>query len=199
MKQSVLTLLALALIGCNPAIEADPNLGPEADYSRYRAFAAEIEGASAPTLYEGLPSDFNEGELLKAELEKDVHLELQGETLYKETLTLSEEDAERLTALLSGDDVAVPYKGAKTCGPFHADYALEWTVEGEKRVAMICFTCHEIIAVGPAGQAITDTSESGYKELQQILRKYRKNRPRTFANIMWRTVNPISEWVVSMS
>ena len=181
MKQFVLAALALSLIGCNPAIDADPNLGPEADYSRYRAFGAEIEGASAPTLYEGLPSDFDEGELLEEELAKGTHIELEGETFYKETLTLSAEDAERLTAMLSGDDVAVPYKGAKACGPFHADFGLEWTVGGEKRLAMICFSCHEIIAVGAEGQSITDISDWGYKELLQRLRKYRKNRPQTFS------------------
>jgi hypothetical protein len=168
-------------LGCDPGSQRDPNLGPEADYSRYEAFADEIRSAGAPVLYEGLPSDFNEGALLKAELERGIHIELSGETFYKETLLLSAEDAQRLTGMFSGNDVAVEYLGPKACGPFHADYGLEWTVDGDKQLAMVCFTCREIITIGPAGQAITDIRESGYKELQQILLRYRKNRPRTFS------------------
>jgi hypothetical protein len=181
MRCLAIALVAFALLGCGPDSQRDPNLGPEADYSRYEAFADEIRGASKPVLYEGLPSDFDEGELLKSELEKGIHLELEGETFYKETMELSDADAERLTGLLSGNDVAIEYGGEKTCGPFHADYGLEWNVKGKKMLAMVCFSCHEIIAVGPEGQAITDISDWGYKELQQVLRKYRKNRPQTFS------------------
>ena len=56
-------LMTLALFGCDPGSQRDPSLGPEADYSRYQAFAGEIRGAGTPVLYEGLPSDLNELEL----------------------------------------------------------------------------------------------------------------------------------------
>jgi len=166
----------LMLIGCmsDPVVQ---QYGERADFSNYESFIEKIANASAVELYEGLPSDFGESALLKQELETKKTFEYNGYPFYKGALDLKPEDAEKLTSLFTKGNLAVPYSGGKLCGPFHPDVAIEWTCDDGKYRALVCFTCHEILAVGPDLEAITDINSAKFDELRSLLSNYQKNRP----------------------
>lgn len=168
--------ILLVLFGCKSDSIVQQH-GERADFSNYESFIERIADASAVELFEGLPSEMGEGALLKQELATKRTFEYNGYPFYEGALDLKPEDADKLTNLFVKRNLAVPYSGGKLCGPFHPDVAIEWTCEDGKYRALVCFTCHEILAVGPDLEAITDINSTKFDELRSLLSKYQKNRP----------------------
>jgi hypothetical protein len=146
-------------------------------FDDYRKFVREIATADSLTMYEGLPGDFGEPELRKAELAKNIHVEIDGHEFYRGGKSLDAQEAAEMTRLFSKEGVAVAYGGAKTCGGFHPDFMAEWTVVNEKYRAHVCFGCHEIMAIGPGIDTLTDISDSHFPVLEKALLRYRDKRP----------------------
>lgn len=76
MGKLIVGLLGVVLIaGCGSDVKP---VESEYDFADYRAFVGKIGGAERVEIFEGLPSDFSETELYKAELAKGVHAEIDG-------------------------------------------------------------------------------------------------------------------------
>lgn len=156
-------MAALLAIGCAEAPTGidDPDL-------------ATLTTATSLTLYEGLPHQRYDKELLAEELRTKKTLEFHAFPFYVETLKLSQADRTELVAALSDADAFRPFRGEKTCGGFHPDYALVWSAAGEERMVLVCFGCNEIKVYGPAGERRYDIRDP---RLKAVLRDYQKNRP----------------------
>ena len=126
-------------------------------------------------LYEGLPHDFWEAELLQSELRRKKTLRLYGYPFYEELLSLEKEDAEKLTTLFSDEKNFSRYRGAKECGGYHPDYCAEWKTAEGPISALICLGCDEVKMYGPQCELHCDFPEAG--ALSQLFTVYRKNRP----------------------
>jgi hypothetical protein len=94
---------ALWLVGCrqefNVTFDAAPPPSIETNFDRLSTVLASIPKTGAALLYEGLPSDFWEPELLLQELARAKTIRLHGYPLYEEPLTMQGTDGEQLTGL----------------------------------------------------------------------------------------------------
>lgn len=184
----------VALCGCS-----GEQTDERSDFSNYEAFIERITDASAIELYEGLPNDFGETALYKHELKTKETIVWNGYPFYEGALDLKPEDADKLTRLFAKGNIAVPYSGGKLCGGFHPDFAFEWTRGDGKYRALVCFTCHEILAVGPDFEVITDINSTKFEELRSMLSKYQKNRPRSkVAGAKQLSTSFLSAWGVNV-
>lgn len=142
------------------------------------------------TVYEGLPHQMFEADLLEKEKKtkpvveftvtpKAAKLDTKRNDkypFYKAPLKLKDEDLESLRSLLSSGETYKEWTGVKNCGGFHPDFAIEWTSDGKTMRALICFNCGEIILSGAQGDLLYDDAASG--SFEEILKPYRLNRPK---------------------
>ncbi len=141
------------------------------------AFARAIRGSDEVVLYEGLPHDYFERELLAQEIQSKATLKLAGFDFYRETLELNAADAGRLATLLSDSATYEPLRAPKLCGGFHPDYAVEWRVGADRYQAILCFGCGEVELNGPRIRSRFDIRHAVGEELRQLLGGYHRNRP----------------------
>ncbi len=167
----MVTLVGCALVGCSgeptASTQFEPNKGVFAAAGR----------ATRLTLYEGLPHQMFEATQLKDELKTQPTVTLHGFPFYRETLPLKEEDAAKLKAILGDERSFAPYVGMKKCGGFHPDYCAEWEADGRVYRCLICFGCREVIVYGPGRGLHCDIHRDVEKNLEKLLKPYRKSRP----------------------
>lgn len=143
-------------------------------------FVDGVRRASAVVLYEGLPHQRFEKGLMEQEKRTKRVRDIQGFPFYVEKLELKDEDAKRLTALLSdvgrlGSILSPDVQ--KKCGGFHPDYALEWSNGNDRVQAQICFGCGDVRLFSSGSYSERDLSKKARASLEEILKGYRKNRP----------------------
>jgi uncharacterized sulfatase len=137
-----------------------------------------IARAKGITIYEGLPHQRWEMDLLDKELKTKQTVELNGFPFYQEKRLLEPEDAAALARTLSDVKSFEVWSGGKFCGGYHPDYCLEWRDGEDIFRAQICLGCHEITFFGKDLEIYCDIHEDAFEKLEPVLKKYQKNRPR---------------------
>src|SRR3954471_25095391 len=89
-------------------------------------FTNSIKVASGVRLFEGLPHQTWERDILTSELKTKKTVNLHGYPFYDATLPLRREDAEVLRGILADPGSYHPFRGEKLCGGFHPDYSVSW-------------------------------------------------------------------------
>ncbi|HEU5297191.1 MAG TPA: hypothetical protein VFU71_20590 [Burkholderiaceae bacterium] len=148
-----------------------------ADMSAVTRFCAAVRQVRDFVLLEGLPHQHWESELLATEMRAKAFVKLSGFPFYRDTLSMSSEDRQRLSHVLCDPETYSPFGGEKACGGFHPDYAVEWCPDGMVWRALICYGCGEIKLAGPATELRCDIPPSVFVQLYGILADYHKNRP----------------------
>ena len=164
-----ITLLALA---------AEPK-ETDSNFANLPPLVAAIAKAESVTLYEGLPHQVHEADLLKSELAAQKTVSRHGFPFYAATLPLKEKDAKALLALAADDKAYQPWAGAKMCGGFHPDYLVEFRVGKDVYRMQVCFGCQEVKLFGPKRELYADMSDKGLHGLEALLKGYRKSRPKS--------------------
>jgi hypothetical protein len=175
-------LAAAFLLGCtqeSKLAEYEPPRPISTSFDRLTSVLAGIQKARDTALYEGLPSEFWEPQVLERELNEKKSIKLHGYLFYEDLLMLKEDDAAQLTALFSAKDSFQRYRSQKACGGYHADYCVEWKGGGGEAVnrALICLECGEVKLFGPQSELYCDLSDKAARRLKPLLSGYRKNRP----------------------
>ena len=174
-------LSALWLVGCKQeikvAFDGVPPPPIEKTFDRLPTVLAGIPKTGDLRLYEGLPSDFWEPELMEQELKWKKTIRLHGYPVYEELLALQETDGEQFTAMFSAQASFAKFSDAKKCEGFHADYGMEWKVGEETTHVLIGLECGEVKMYGPKSELHCDLSPEAAQKLRQLLSRYRKNRP----------------------
>lgn len=181
----IISVCALVGVGCknnnnkdgNQLADSGANGGPSKEI---KSIVTGIRGASAVTLYEGLPHQMFEREELKQELASKTTVRLHDFPFYKETLVLSEADEKALRDVVCAGNTFEPVQPGtmKMCGGFHPDYCVEWRgSDGKNYRVLFCFGCHEADLGGPTGEVRCDVNNSAFDQMETILKPYRKNRP----------------------
>jgi hypothetical protein len=162
--------------GCSgPATPSTP-----ADYEPLAKFVA---NADRVVLYEGLPNQDGEMELLKRELAEKQTVAFGEYPFYAEPMPLTAQDAATLAEVFDGIDAFCP-RIPKPCGGFHPDYAIEWTNGDETVVVLVCFMCGEAIVVAGSERMRFDLAGKPMKEVMALLKDRWRNRPQTeFAKV----------------
>lgn len=160
-------------------VHDDTSLGTraETDFDTNRSLFAPIAAADRLLLYEGLPHQRYEWDLLEDELRTKATVTLQGFPFYRQPLEVSDADRDALKAVLGDERSFRQWPGEKPCDGFHPDYLAEWRVDGASYQILICFGCGEVKAIGPGRSLRCDIERSKQQELGELLKKYRKNRP----------------------
>ena len=136
-----------------------------------------IGQTSTLELFEGLPHQSWEGELLKSELANKKTVTIHDFPFYQKPQKISDKDAATLRALCLGKKSFEPFGGYKLCGGFHPDWCLRWTEGTTVTDIHVCFGCHEIKAYSGKTMVYCDMNGDTHKKLKKLLAAYQKERP----------------------
>ena len=141
-----------------------------------RMLAAVKEGSKL-TLFEGLPHQSFEKDLLETEVDsKNTELRF-GAYFYVAANPVSIEDAAVLRRILSTSETFTGYPQPKLCGAFHPDYALLWDDAVHEVEFHICFGCHEMKIFSDGKKRYCDIDALTFIKLKELLSEYRVQRP----------------------
>ena len=178
--RGLIVLTALWFIGCKQEIKVEFDGAPpppiETNFDRLPTIPDAIPKAGVALLYEGLPSEFWEPELLVQELARKKTIKLHGYPFYEEQLAFQETDGEQFTALLTARTSFSKLTDGKKGGGFHADYCLEWKSGDATIHVVFAQESGEVKMYGPKSELHCDLSPDAAQKLQQLLNRYRKNR-----------------------
>lgn len=128
-------------------------------------------------VFEGLPHQTWEGELLDVEKRRpDVFLSREF-SFYSPALNLPTSDRDRLLSKVKSSATFKGWFGEKACGGFHPDLLLRFHHSSGIVELQLCIGCHEALFYGPNLYARVDLESSEVKELEEIQRRNRTKRP----------------------
>ncbi|MES2696566.1 MAG: hypothetical protein V4773_24065 [Verrucomicrobiota bacterium] len=133
---------------------------------------AATKSATSLTIHQGLTRWMKEKEAALAALREkgETALTVREQSFYPEAQAVPQEAGEKLRAAVFG--AVKPWRGIKLCGGFHADYLLRWETAQGRSEAQICFGCHELKIVGPAGEIYGDLASEQVNALKELLAPY---------------------------
>ena len=135
-----------------------------------------ISTAQSITVYEGLPHQFREADLLAQEKLRSDIVMLAGFPFYEPGVKANERQEKRIKRLLGTTNnfyVGVP----KDCGPFHPDFLVEWVDQGANHHILVCFGCKEVRVVSNNNAETYEFKK--FTELEQLLSEYSSKRPKS--------------------
>jgi len=138
----------------------------------------DIEIADSVTLYEGLPHQAEEKNLLERELATKKTILIASYPFYERLLHLADDEVEPLRRL-SSDRNNYVRPAIVACGGFHPDDCLAWKAGETKRYLLICFGCGKIFFHNAKGGLMADMTETAEAQFKEILNSHRDQRPDT--------------------
>ena len=174
-------LLALVLQSPLTALAQDFSPPPLAHAEVYRS---SIKEAKSVQVFEGLPHQLHEKELLAKEVAKSKLVEdvtEEGLTKYAGfhfyTPSVAAKDPQKLIDLLSEKSSLKVYGGLKRCGAFHPDYCVSWKKEKMTYYALICYGCGELVFFDGKKRLIYDMTPVTLDKFKAIFKPYELKRP----------------------
>ena len=157
----------------------------EPNFANANAFVAAVKKANRAVLYEGLPHQFLEKESLDKEIQAKKTVSFGGFQFYQETLLLKDKDFAALQVIFGNLDEFKQHTQEKKCGGFHPDYCIEWYADDLLCRVLVCLGCGEIKAFCPQSGVHCDVASHAEQSLSlgEILKPYRKNRPKTWKEV----------------
>jgi hypothetical protein len=162
-----LMLWAGLILGTIAVSSCDRRVGSEAG----------VQDADQLVVYEGLPHQLFEKELLDEERKTKETVIWHDFPFYRAPLDVSADDREKLRVLLGDAGSFRPWRGEKKCGGFHPDYLAEWRAGNTNQRFLICFGCREVKVYGPEEDSRLDLTSEAAEALKEVLGNHRKNRP----------------------
>jgi hypothetical protein len=133
-----------------------------------------IEGAEKITVFEGMPHQLFERELLGSELEKTEETIIGSYPFYPQSQDFMAKDELTLRDLLRDENSLRPFFYPKNCGGFHPDYAIRFTKGEEHSDLLLCFGCGDA-QILHKGKVIHARFYGGWGK---IVDGYDKHRPK---------------------
>ena len=168
----------------------DPEAAIRADY---QTLLACVRRSRSVILYEGLPHQTWEGDVLGTELAAKQTVQLYDFPFYAEKIGVDHDDVDDLAELLLDpgtldlreDGVLI----MKMCGGFHPDWCIEWRDGDLVCRFLVCLGCAEIKAYS-GKMTIHGDCDSSVKRFKAILNPYQKNRPAKAKPVAAQASNP---------
>jgi hypothetical protein len=142
-------------------------------------FYAAIKEADAMEFHEGLPHPFFEPKERASELTRVETKEIRRELFYVTPLLVREESQVTISRTFLDESIYDQslITMVKTCGGFHADFAISWLKEERATVtALVCLGCAELQLLGEKSRHL-DLSETGHATLRTLLKPLQSQRP----------------------
>ena len=148
------------------------------EMAAYMPFSRAVRGATRVRLYEGLPHQSWERDLLESELDSKETFKSNGHHFYRAEIEPSADDTTSLRNLSTTASGFHEWGGMKLCGGYHPDWLIRWSsADGADHELHLCFGCHEAKLYGPGYQLYCDLGSDCYTALKSILERYTKQRP----------------------
>ena len=175
-----------------PAESRDPFAIPVSDEDPWKAeqrkrdadhlaalplFTASAARAETWFIWEGLPHPVSQKALFEKEKLRASVATLHDEPFYSRAAPVSAQSRAELQALLASPGTYIAYRGAKFCGGFHADFAIEWRANDRVYRALVCFGCHELLLASDDITLLCDLPDASVLRLGALLAPYRRERP----------------------
>ena len=181
MDRRWLIATCVLCVGCSRTptvnVETEQPKPISTDFGRLPNILDDIRDSSAVVIYEGLPNEFWEPQLLEQEISQQKTVRMRGYPFYEERLAPQGMDADQLTSLLSAQDSFHRFQSQKKCGGYHADYGIEWKKGDKTTLALISLECGEVKFFGPRSELHCDLQSEAGQKLAQQLKTYQKKRP----------------------
>ncbi len=145
------------------------------EHLRKRMFDG-VAKSKTVTIYEGLPHQMNEDELLEKERITKKTIKLHGFDFYADPITPNEKDAQTLLKLCQTEKLFHRYEGKKLCGAYHPDWCIEFKNGDEVYRFNFCGGCAASRLYGPKNDLYAELRADD--ELWGLLKTYQKNRPK---------------------
>jgi len=170
---TLILVLFLAAVFCGTNLDKRPHDRLE----RYTPITKNLSKTATLTMYEGLPSDFEEEKLYAQEVATKKIVRIHKHAFYETPLTVSPEDVEKLRLLLTANYTFGIHSRTKCY--FHPDYALEWKDEGTAYEVLICLTCRmaRFSTSDQEREVDVGIQMDEYDKFTAILNKYVNERP----------------------
>jgi len=141
------------------------------------AWVDSFNAASNFSIYEGLPRPFFEAELFEQEMQRPDIATIGVFPFYAPSVAVNEKQVMQFKEILGDKGLYNTYVGGqKDCGPFHPDFAVEWTDREALYRLLICFSCAEALIVSKDGTKHYDVQ--GTIKIESLLSEYSLKRPR---------------------
>jgi len=148
------------------------------DMAAHQPFAAGVKASSTVRLFEGLPHQSWERDMLETELDTKKTFKAHGHHFYQAEITPSEADTSLLTGVATSVATFEEWTGMKLCGGYHPDWLVRWTVsDGQTHELHLCFGCHEAKLYGSGYQLYCDVADTNYEIIKSALSRYSSQRP----------------------
>ncbi len=134
---AILALVAL------PACTTSVPIGKPVPVKAGEDLRASVAAAGRIDVYEGLPHQTKEVELLQREVARQDVIRIHGYPFYTPAVPAMAQES--LRQLLADPRSYAVYSGPKTCGGFHPDYAVHWEAGGRPYHILICYGCGEAL------------------------------------------------------
>ena len=174
---TVFFITAVVLIAGMTAI---PHLPILPSVTSSEAIRESLFDATDLEVFEGLPHQLLERELLACELESNDTIEIKGFPFYVPSSSdLSAVGGKELIEALSDSSHYSRQQllEFKKCGGFHPDYAIGWNDDLGKNYVLICLGCHEIEFSNELDSYRYDISCDLYSRLSSLLSVHDVRRP----------------------
>lgn len=136
-----------------------------------------LNSAATVTVYEGLPHQLREADLLEREKQRPDIVTIGGFPFYTPSVAANETQATQLKKFLGDTRRYHTYTGEpRDCGPFHPDFAIEWTDGDSAHRILICFSCTEARILSENSEDTYDFN--GISELKPLLSEFSSKRPK---------------------
>lgn len=146
----------------------------------YKPLAEIVAEADRVVLYEGLPHHTGEKELLQKELAEKKTFSVGPFSFYTEPMPISRNEAAELTEIFNDIDAFNDDPpGMTKCGPYHPDYAVEFSKGDESVFIEYCFGCGECKIYSGSRILYLCPSANAETRLKKLLHDRFQNRPQT--------------------
>ena len=127
----------------------------ERDFSRLPALLLAAKSA-VHRIFRGLAHLYHDKKEFARQLWRTPNRSILGYRCHEQQENLSEDQKQRLRAILSQSDSFHPYLGPKLCGGYHADFAVLLGGDGKERWMLVCLGCGEVLIRSDDGELICD-------------------------------------------
>ena len=166
----ILSFLAILVTSCSGGKPGHPS---PSDTNTLRNT---IKKADRIFVYEGLPHQMFESELLKTENKRKDTTKIAKFPFYTPKIRVEGTAESTLKTIISNSKNYTKFSGEKKCGGFHPDYALEWS-DGDKRYSILfCYGCSEVLVVD--GKRTYRYDFKFTDDLKKLFTAFKSKRPK---------------------